>query len=327
MPNFHPSPILAFVVAFGLLHWFNSRPNVRLPLDKPNNRSLHSTPVPRVGGIAILTGFAISLFTIDLPVSTILAVCVFLLATVSFVDDWIGVSAVWRLAAHLCAAGFVSSNLLFIDYGGFAMILAALSIAWMTNLYNFMDGSDGLAGGMTMFGFSFYAVAALAAGDTAFGWANASIAAASAAFLIFNFNPARIFMGDAGSVPLGFLAATFGIVGWLHHNWTWWYPLLVFSPFIVDASVTLARRLGSGIRVWEAHRDHYYQRLVQMGFGHKGTAFAEYILMLACGTVALWAMTLAAHAQQALLSLMGLLYVVLIAIIERLWRARHKSNA
>ena len=151
--------------------------------------------------------------------------------------------------------------------------------------------------------------------------------AAAAGFLLHNFHPARIFLGDTGSVPLGFLAAAFGIIGWLQHDWTWWFPLLVFSPFIVDASVTLARRLLSGARVWEAHRDHYYQRLVQLGLGHRGTALAEYTLMTVCGLVALWAMTLAPDAQSLVLAGAGILYAAAILLIERAWRMRDRQNA
>ncbi len=327
MPEIYPAPLLSFVVTYLLLYWAISRLRAKLPLDTPNERSLHSTPVPRIGGIGVLAGFAVSLITIGLHLSAVLVACTLLLACVSFSDDWFGVPVIWRLVTHLCAAGFVASDLLYADYGAFITLVTVLAIVWITNLYNFMDGSDGLAGGMAMFGFSFYAIAAWAAGSTAFGLVNASIAAAAAAFLVFNFHPARIFLGDVGSVPLGFLAATIGVVGYLQRDWTWWFPLLVFSPFIVDASVTLARRLASGARVWEAHRDHYYQRLVQMQLGHRGTALAEYLLMLACGAAALWAMTLASYAQQALLSIMVLLYVILIVVIERAWRARRELNA
>jgi UDP-N-acetylmuramyl pentapeptide phosphotransferase/UDP-N-acetylglucosamine-1-phosphate transferase len=196
----------------------------------------------------------------------------------------------------------------------------------MCNLYNFMDGSDGLAGGMTVSGFLVYAAAAWLAGSAQFALLNLAVAAAAAGFLLHNFHPARIFLGDAGAVPLGFLAAAFGITGWLQHDWTWWFPLLVFSPFIVDASVTLARRLFSGDRVWEAHRDHYYQRLVQLGLGHRGTAIAEYALMAACGLAALWAMTLTTTLQYAVLAVAGILYVALIVVIERIWRAHRATH-
>ena len=159
----------------------------------------------------------------------------------------------------------------------------ALATMWVTNLYNFMDGSDGLAGGMALFGFGAYALAAWLAGDAVFVVVAASIAAAAAAFLVFNFPPAKVFMGDAGSIPLGFLAAALGILGWRAGHWPLWFPVLVFSPFIIDASVTLARRLLRGERVWRAHRSHYYQRLVQLGWGHRNTALAEYALMAGCG--------------------------------------------
>jgi UDP-N-acetylmuramyl pentapeptide phosphotransferase/UDP-N-acetylglucosamine-1-phosphate transferase len=206
---------------------------------------------------------------------------------------------------------------------GFAVALAlVLLTVWMTNLYNFMDGSDGLAGGMALIGFSFYGAAAWFAGSTEFALVNFSIAAAAAAFLVFNFHPARIFLGDAGSVPLGFLAAALGLIGWLQHDWTWWFPILVFSPFVVDASVTLARRLLQREKVWQAHRDHYYQRLVQLGWGHRKTALAEYALMLACGVLALAALAAPAAMQAGLLAAAAAVYLALLTAIERAWHRR-----
>jgi UDP-N-acetylmuramyl pentapeptide phosphotransferase/UDP-N-acetylglucosamine-1-phosphate transferase len=183
-----------------------------------------------------------------------------------------------------------------------------------------MDGSDGLAGGMAVAGFSFYGVAAWASGNPDFALANFSIAAAAAGFLVFNFHPARIFLGDVGSVPLGFLAAALGILGYLQGNWTWWYPPLVFAPFIVDASVTLARRTLRMEKVWQAHRDHYYQRLVQMGWGHRKTALAEYGLMAASGAAALAGLRLPASSQWAMLVAAALVYAAMIVLVEVRWR-------
>jgi UDP-N-acetylmuramyl pentapeptide phosphotransferase/UDP-N-acetylglucosamine-1-phosphate transferase len=240
---------------------------------------------------------------------------------ISLLDDLRGLSAAVRLAAHLLAATLAAMTL----FGGESPLLlagAVLAIGWMCNLYNFMDGSDGLAGGMALFGFLAYAVAAWLAGSTQFALLNLAVAAAAAGFLTHNFHPARIFLGDAGSVPLGFLAATLGLNGWLQRDWTWWFPLLVFSPFIVDASVTLARRLLAGARVWEAHRDHYYQRLVQLGLGHRGTALAEYAVMAACAIAGLWAMTLDSSSQHQVLAAAGVAYLAAIIAIERAWRKR-----
>jgi len=238
---------------------------------------------------------------------------------VSAADDVCGLPVLARLAAHLLAGSAVSTFLLWPDFGPAAVIMTTLGIVWMTNLYNFMDGSDGLAGGMALFGFTGYGIAAYFWGDTTFALLNFSIAAAAAAFLFFNFHPARIFLGDAGSVPLGFLAGSFGLFGWLQHYWGWWFPLMVFSPFIVDASVTLARRICARAAFWRAHRDHYYQRLVQMGWGHRRTALAEYALMGACGLGALASLHWHPPAQFALLATAITVYALIIGLITLAW--------
>jgi UDP-N-acetylmuramyl pentapeptide phosphotransferase/UDP-N-acetylglucosamine-1-phosphate transferase len=200
----------------------------------------------------------------------------------------------------------------------------ALATAWMTNLYNFMDGSDGLAGGMTLIGFAFYGIAAALAGDSGLAVLSFCISAAALVFLFFNFHPARIFMGDSGSVPLGFLAAALGILGWRNGDWPLWFPLLVFSPFIVDASVTLLKRLARREKVWEAHRDHYYQRLVRAGLGHRNTALAEYALMLLCGCSGLSMLKLNATNLVIALAVWLLIYAGLAFATDRFW-LRHLS--
>lgn len=323
----HLAPILAFAIAGGLIWWLVTRAASKLPVDTPNDRSLHTTPVPRAGGIGLHAGFLIAAMLISPALPATLWVAMALLLAISMADDFKPVPVHWRLAAHLTAAGAFAWPLFLLDFGLLAAIAATLVIGWMTNLYNFMDGSDGLAGGMALFGFSFFAIAAAIAGDARFALLNASVAAAAAAFLIFNFHPARIFLGDAGSVPLGFLAAAFGLSGWLQGDWIWWFPLLVFSPFIVDASVTLLRRLLSGSRVWEAHRDHYYQRLVQLGWGHRRTALAEYALMATCGFAGLWALTLDTISQLAVLAVAAGLYLAVIVGIERAWQQKRIEHA
>ncbi len=105
--------------------------------------------------------------------------------------------------------------------------------------------------------------------------------------LAFNAPPARLFMGDVGSVPLGFAAAALGALGVALGRWPPWFPLLVFLPFVADATVTLARRTLAGERVYEAHRGHYYQRLWQMGAGHRGTLAVYAALAVATASSAL----------------------------------------
>lgn len=316
------APLTAFAAALVAIWWLTRSRLSRLALDHPNQRSLHQAPVPRTGGIGIHAGILLAWAVAgpDLPPSLWLSWAALL--TVSLLDDVRGVPVVARLATHLLVAGACAASLLFKDYGAVGVIIATVAIAWMANLYNFMDGSDGLAAGMTVFGFAFYGIASWLAGSAVFALLSFSVAAAAAAFLVFNFHPARIFMGDVGSVPLGFLAAAFGLIGWLQRDWLWWFPLLVFSPFIVDASVTLTRRLLRRQRVWEAHRDHYYQRLVQLGWGHRSTALAEYGLMLACGALALFALSLPASLQAFVLLLAAGAYWALIAAIERAWRRK-----
>jgi UDP-N-acetylmuramyl pentapeptide phosphotransferase/UDP-N-acetylglucosamine-1-phosphate transferase len=94
-------------------------------------------------------------------------------------------------------------------------------------------------------------------------------------------------MGDVGSVPLGLLAGALGLQGWAIGAWPLWFPLLVFAPFMCDATLTLIKRALRRERLWQAHRDHYYQRLVRMGFGHRGAALIEYAAMAGCAALAL----------------------------------------
>ena len=250
-----------------------------------------------------------------LPLSVWLGVA--LLALISFADDIFGLPALGRLLIHVLIAVWFSVALLFEAHGWMIVTIIAISTIWMINLYNFMDGSDGLAGGMTLVGFSCYGVTAWLAGNELFAMINFCIAAAAAAFLLFNFHPARIFMGDAGAIPLGFLAAALGVTGWTNGLWSLWLPILVFSPFIADASVTLVKRTLRGEKIWQAHREHYYQRIVQSGFGHRNTALLGYILMFAVGISAIWAMRQDAAVQLGVGTAWGTFYLIVMLVSER----------
>ena len=314
-------PLAAALACAAVLLMLLRRPDW-LPLDRPNERSLHAAPVPRIGGLGVIAG---TLLAFLLPhAEPVLGLLVAALAVVSFVDDRSHLPIGFRFAAHAAAAvAFVAIALP--DAPVIWQAAAALAVAWMTNLYNFMDGSDGLAGGMALFGFAAYGLAGWLAGDGILAALAASVAAAAAAFLAFNFPPARVFMGDAGAIPLGFLAAALGLLGWREAYWPIWFPVLVFSPFILDASVTLARRALRGERFWEAHKTHYYQRLVQLGWGHRNTALAEYSLMAACGAVALWALGRPPADQWLVVGVVAALYAVLAAMLDLAWRRRHEG--
>ncbi|MDC0576295.1 glycosyltransferase family 4 protein [Nitrosomonadaceae bacterium] len=271
------------------LIWWLIKGNTLKILDRPNSRSLHTTPVTRTGGLGVLSGILISWALLPTSLPLYVWIGVSLLVAVSFADDVLTLPVWWRLLAHSAVAAWFAVILLADVHGWLMATVATVAIVWMINLYNFMDGSDGLAGGMTLIGFSCYGLAAWLVGNEAFAMLNFCIAAAAAAFLLFNSHPARIFMGDVGAIPLGFLAGSFGILGWANGLWTLWLPILVFSPFIADASVTLAKRCLRREKIWQAHREHYYQRLVESGFGHRNTALLGYVLMLAAGTSAIWA--------------------------------------
>jgi UDP-GlcNAc:undecaprenyl-phosphate/decaprenyl-phosphate GlcNAc-1-phosphate transferase len=246
----------------------------------------------------------------------LIALC---LAAFSFLDDLRGMPTVARLAFHFagCAA-FAWYVLSPMHPAQIALLIVAG--AWITNLYNFMDGSDGLAGGMATIGFGAYGAAAWLAGYLPLASMCAALSAASAVFLTCNFHPARIFLGDVGSIPLGFLVFSLGILGWRDDIWPLWFPVLVFGPFIGDATITLLKRAVKGERVWRAHRDHYYQRLVRMGLGHRGTALLGYTVMLVCAAGALAGRQQAPAVQAVLFLGIVLALGALAGWIEVHWR-------
>jgi UDP-GlcNAc:undecaprenyl-phosphate/decaprenyl-phosphate GlcNAc-1-phosphate transferase len=308
------SVLLAFAVSAGVLRLLLSPRVAAWFLDHPNPRSLHISPVPRTGGWGVVPGLALGMLLAGGDL--LLVVLALGLMLLSLLDDWKPLPVGWRLPGHLAAAGaFV---LAYFPHAGWAeLVLLGLAVAWMINLYNFMDGADGLAGGMSVIGFGAYAVAAGLAGNGSFAIASLCVVAAAAAFLIFNFPPARMFMGDAGSIPLGFLAAALGAIGWRDELWPLWFPLVVFAPFVVDASLTLVRRALRGERIWQAHRSHYYQRLVLAGWSHRQLAAAEYGLMLLSGVAALLALQQSAPVRTLILASLAMVYLLAARTVDR----------
>ena len=312
-------PLLSFVVTFSFIFWLIKYSNIKI-LDHPNHRSLHTDSVHRTGGIGLISGILVAGIMVPAILPWTVWVGILILFLVSIMDDIFNLPIWSRLLVHCISAIFVSIAILFDVHGWLIVTIAAFLILWMTNLYNFMDGSDGLAGGMALFGFGFYGLAALIGESEIFAMINFSISAAAIAFLCFNFYPARVFMGDTGSIPLGFLAAVLGILGWTNGLWPAWFPLLVFSPFIVDASITLVKRGIRGKRIWQAHREHYYQKLVKGSFGHRTTALLWYALMFFVGTSALWAVQQEIIIQFGTGIVWSIVYLILIIICEQYWK-------
>ncbi len=252
-------------------------------LDVPNERSAHSVPTPRGGGIAIAAAFFSSLALLlwwgVLPRAAGLALLGggLLVATIGAWDDRRHVAPPWRLLAHVVAALW-ALFWLGQDLSVINAALALLSMVWLTNLYNFMDGIDGLAGAQAL-------CAALAGGvllwlSDAQGLALASLALAlsSAGFLVWNWPPAKIFMGDAGSGLLGYSFVVLALAGAQSGAMPAWIWLILLAPFVLDATLTLLRRMLRGERWYQAHATHLYQRMVQSGYSHKQVTLAVIIL-------------------------------------------------
>lgn len=333
------SAVIAFVVAAFLTRRF-CNPGSRLHLlDHPNERSLHTLPTPRTGGVAILAGLfsaiPVWLFaTVDASPAAWLMAGAGLIASLSFLDDRHGLPVIVRFLGHVIGAflvAFGAGLTLPVLFPGMSvpwpawlgLVLSVLFLVWMVNLYNFMDGMDGFAGGMALIGFGTFAVFGLLGGNLLFTALSLTIAAAAGGFLVFNFPPARIFMGDTGSAALGLLAGGLSLWGERDGIFPFWLALLVFSPFIVDASATLLRRLLRRERIWQAHKTHYYQRLVQSGWGHRKTVLYEYALMLACGLSALFARQLNTSGQAALIIFWCLAYPLMMIGVHRLEKKKN----
>ena len=314
-------------------------------VDHPNVRSLHTKPTPRSGGVAIfasaLIGFGVVAvgFAVVPPSTGFLpkgfasaSIWIFgsivLVTTVSFLDDRVGLPIGLRFAVQAIAAVIVVWGvgltlpsipipaIKTVVLGGLAVPVSLLFLLWMTNLYNFMDGMDGFAGGMTTLGFGFLAYFGWRAGHP-FMMLTATIIAMSAlGFLFHNFPPARIFMGDVGSIPLGFTGGTLMLLGLRDGLFDFWVPILIFSPFILDATVTVLRRAWQRQKIWEAHRDHYYQRLVLIGWSHRQAVLAEYGVMALCGGLAVLYHDASEEWRLIILGFWGVLFLSLALAVK-----------
>jgi UDP-N-acetylmuramyl pentapeptide phosphotransferase/UDP-N-acetylglucosamine-1-phosphate transferase len=326
---------IAFVVAT-LITGYLCHPGTKFyRLDHPNARSLHVNPTPRGGGLGIIVGILVSgVILVALGQGSNvelgwLGVAALLVAAVSLVDDWLSIHFGIRIVVHFTAAGVLVWDgfwLQSITLPGetwelselVAIGLSLLFTVWMVNLYNFMDGMDGFAGGIAVIGFGTFGLLGWLANAELFSALSLLVAAAAAGFLLFNFPPARIFMGDVGSSFLGFLAASFML--WADRDGVFplWVGMLVFSPFIVDASVTLVVRVLRRERFWEAHKTHYYQRLVQLGWGHRRTALWEYALMILCAASAVFARQLSPQGQWFIIVMWLVTYLLVMLVVHYL---------
>tara|TARA_R110000782_G_scaffold45571_2_gene101098 strand:+ start:68 stop:1060 length:993 start_codon:yes stop_codon:yes gene_type:complete len=304
------------VVALGTKPLIALLQHIRL-LDHPNERSSHHRPTPVGGGVLIVATLIPAWLWQGGSGLWPLALAALGLAAISLIDDFRLVPTGLRFAGHVAAVAWVLS--LNPALAGWlpdavpepvALIGVGLGWVWFINLFNFMDGIDGITGVECLgIGLGIVAVTALSGAATALAPFGLCLAAAAGAFLIWNWHPAKVFMGDVGSVPLGFL------IGWLLLEMAAtgaWAPAVILPAYyLADATLTLMRRILRGEAPWRAHRDHFYQQATRAGRSHARVSvliFCLNTLLIAAAALVSWtgpwpALALAAGATGGLLAL------------------------
>ncbi len=280
--------VLALVLAssYALTLWVIKNAEDLGLIDIPNIRSSHSTPTPRGGGavftitfyFGLLLLFAFGVVGGDWMLALIIGGP--LVAIIGFLDDRKSLPAGVRLIVHLVAAvatyaiiskmfsyqmeiSFLPSNQILLS------VFCILYVMWMVNLYNFMDGIDGMAGTQGVIAALFSAGLSFWQGGPALGAIYLLLAASVAGFLFHNWSPAKIFMGDCGAYFLGFAFAALALISKVYAGHSIHAHMILLGVFICDATYTLLLRLVQGKRVYQAHRDHAFQHAVQRGFSHR----------------------------------------------------------
>lgn len=253
-------------------------------IDVPNERSSHTIPKPRGGGLAFVAAFLLgmaallALDTISLRLFAAVAGSGLLVAAVGWIDDRKGLPASRRALVHGAAAvwalawlgGVPPLDLGFttLAWGGIGQVVGVIGIVWLINLYNFMDGIDGLAGSEAVAVGIGAGLLLLGRGEGALASVAGLIAAACLGFLFWNWPPARIFMGDVGSGFLGMVFAALAIASMQQQAMLLWQWMILLGVFVTDTTFTLLRRVARGARWHEAHRSHAFQKAAQRAGRH-----------------------------------------------------------
>jgi UDP-N-acetylmuramyl pentapeptide phosphotransferase/UDP-N-acetylglucosamine-1-phosphate transferase len=305
---------LAGIITYLITGWLVNAPARLQSLDVPNERSSHSQPMPRMGGLGIVGAFVALmplLWIMLLPgahnwvAATKFGIALLgyvVIAAVGLIDDLRRIGPLAKYIGQLLAAiialwgGVIFLHLklpfdVMITFG--SITGALLTIIWLTgfsNFFNFMDGIDGLAGGTGAIYSLALATVCIGTGHRLLGAGCLMMAAACLGFLAHNFPPAKIFMGDVGSLFIGYVLAAFAV--WTTNSGERPAPfiavLLIFGTFIYDATFTIICRIRRGEKLYQAHRSHLYQRLVIAGQSHRRVSLTYYALsaMLGAGGIA-----------------------------------------
>ncbi len=286
------SPLAAFVLSLAAVKYMLAH-GAGLAADVPNARSMHERVVPRGGGVAFVTATVavalackLVLFPGSAPVWYIAPFAA--MAALGWVDDRRGLGISVRLAVQLAAAGFSAWLMLGSGAVGALVLFAAVVIVmvWVTNLYNFMDGMDGLAASQAVIVFTTFGLWLAFRGAGAAASFCFITAAATLAFLLVNWHPARVFMGETGSLALGMAIAAVAFDGMINHGIAPAAFAIVMGVFLFDATFTLLRRMLGGERWWRPHRSHLYQRAQALGFSQRGIVGAVIAIDVALATLA-----------------------------------------
>jgi UDP-GlcNAc:undecaprenyl-phosphate GlcNAc-1-phosphate transferase len=318
-------------------------------VDMPSGRRIHETPTPRLGGLAILAGFLVPVLFFLPPDSGAHALVTgaVLIACLGAVDDAFGLSPALKLAGQIAcaaipvAAGITIDHITLPLFGVFDLGPGQypLTIIWfvaIVNMINFIDGMDGLAAGVTGIGATTFAILAASLGRADPAIMAAALAGACLGFLVHNFHPARIFMGDSGSMLLGFIMAGVAVNGVMKSAAAIAVvaPLVVLAIPILDTSFVVMKRLKHGLPVYSPDRSHFHHRFFAIGWSQRRTVLALYAWCVLMGLVAmalrfvpyrnddgdlLWAGTLGIAAA-ALIALAASVYLVYVLEILK-WRS------
>ncbi len=289
---------VGFILSFVLTYYYRYFARSFGIIDIPNDRSSHQKPIPRGAGVAFAIAFNLMLaalvfsgfLSLKYTLSVFLGGPIILL--VGYWDDLKSLTARLRLASHF----FVSVLIVALITAGFkkeiaisflpaipivTVLFSVFFIAWFINLYNFMDGCDGLAASIGMVGAGLIAILSFFSGSNDLAIIYLVLAYCLAAFLVFNWHPARVFMGDCGAYYLGYVFGALALVSKLYYDNSLYIHLIIFGAFVVDATWTLIQRLLRGQKPYMAHKEHAFQKLLAKGWGHsRVTAFYVLVTVL-----------------------------------------------
>lgn len=308
-------------------------------VDRPNHRTLHQGAVPRGGGLVIIAGLLLTLAAAAIfgqrpTLFSGFGLLVFAWSALSWYDDRSDLSPRFRLLvqvgiclATIWALGWVShvhspgSFSLPLSYMG--PILSVIGLVWMANLYNFMDGLDGLAASQTIvasvtMAFWFYMF-----GDMSLALILFSLASLTYGFLLWNWNPARVFMGDVGSIGLGAFFGLIFIFGVTRYDVSILSFFSLFAVFIADSTSTIIMRALKQEKIWQAHRQHFYQRLATAGYSHAKIALSALVLMILCSLFATFGLL---YHDMIVVSIMAIIILLIAAAALVIFLEKRSSN-